>query len=160
MNVKDYLIQDINIRQNHLNLDEDCLERGGSPIHRGVLAQYLNGNIYGRPADLCHACHNPKCSNPRHLYWGTRSENVNDSINNGTHTSGWSRMVVKYGEENARNILSIKAKEHHKKLSENNELHPHSNTMYINNGLKCKRIDKNIEIPQGWKRGRLKYNKD
>ena len=30
-------------RQAHLNLDEDCLERGGnSTSHRGVLAQFLD----------------------------------------------------------------------------------------------------------------------
>lgn len=160
MNVEKYLKEDIEIRKKHVDLKEECLERGGnSSIHRGVLAQYLKGNIYGRPADLCHACHNPNCSNPKHLYWGTRSENVKDSISNGTHNAGWNSMVEKYGDENARNILSEKAKEHHKKLISNGYEHPHKNTVYINNGLESKRIQKDETIPEGWVRGRIKYKK-
>ena len=64
-------------RQEHLDLSETCIERGGnSTNHKGVLAQYLNTNIpYGIYFPLCHACHNGKCSNPKHLYWGTPKEN-------------------------------------------------------------------------------------
>lgn len=31
---------------------------------------------------LCHACHNSKCSNVLHLYWGTAKENSKDCITN------------------------------------------------------------------------------
>lgn len=72
-------------RQSHLDLSEPCLERGGnSTNHKGVLAQYLDTNIpYGIQYPLCHACHNGKCSNPKHLYWGTCSENNQDAFDCG-----------------------------------------------------------------------------
>lgn len=102
MLVENYLAKEQKERQHHLDLDEDCEERGGnSTNHRGVLAQYLNTPIYGRPADLCHACHNGKCSNPKHLYWGTRKENIQDAVDNGTWKSAWERKVEKYGYDEA-----------------------------------------------------------
>lgn len=73
-------------RQAHMDLSESCIERGGnSTNHKGVLAEFLNTNIpYGTKYLLCHGCHNGKCSNPKHLYWGTPKENVEDSKENGT----------------------------------------------------------------------------
>jgi hypothetical protein len=89
-------------RQKHLDLLSPCVERGGnSTNHRGVLAQYLDTPIYGKPADLCHACHNGACSNPKHLYWGSRKENIQDSANNGTWKTPWERTVEKHGYEKA-----------------------------------------------------------
>jgi hypothetical protein len=102
MLVEHFLEKPQNERQTHLDLESECIERGGnSTNHRGVLAQYLNTPIYGRPADLCHACHNPNCSNPQHLYWGTRKENVQDARDNGTFKPVFERMVEKYGYEEA-----------------------------------------------------------
>ena len=90
MLVETYLIKGKSERQLHLDLNDECKERGGnSTNHRGVLAQYLDTPIYGRPADLCHACHNDKCSNPKHLYWGTRKENVQDAKDAGTFKTPW-----------------------------------------------------------------------
>jgi hypothetical protein len=28
--------------------------------------------------EACHTCHNPKCINPSHLYWGDKSSNMRD----------------------------------------------------------------------------------
>ena len=50
---------------------------------------------------LCHKCHNGKCSNPKHLYYGTPKENIKDQIENGTFKTAWERMVEKYGYEEA-----------------------------------------------------------
>lgn len=105
MLVEEYLKYGKNQRQSHLDLDEMCLERGGiSTNHRGVLAQYLNTPIYGKPADLCHACNNDKCSNPKHLYWGTRQENIHDAIARGTFKGAWGSRVEKYGIDEARRM--------------------------------------------------------
>lgn len=104
MNVNDYLELPKSERQKHLDLSEKCLERGGiSTNHRGVLAEFLKTEIYNKPADLCHACNNGKCSTPKHLYWGTRRENVLDAKNNG-NKSPWERCVNKYGVEGAREL--------------------------------------------------------
>lgn len=90
-------------RQVHLNLNEQCIERGGnSTIHKGVLAVYLNTTIpSGYKVFLCHACNNPKCSNQKHLYFGTPKENIQDSKDAGTWTSIWDRSILKYGYEEA-----------------------------------------------------------
>ena len=88
-------------RTMHLDLNSKCIERGGnSTVHRGVLAEYLNTNFASK-VDLCHACGNGECSNPKHLYWGTRYENIQDAKNHGTWKSPWQRSVELYGYENA-----------------------------------------------------------
>lgn len=67
-------------RQSHLNLSEKCELRGGDSIQfRGLLAYYVDTEIpSGHKITMCHACNNPDCSNPKHLYWGTPSENFED----------------------------------------------------------------------------------
>ena len=96
------------VRTSHLTLSEPCIERGGnSTVHRGVLAQYLDTNLPSK-VDLCHACHNEKCSNPKHLYWGTRKENIQDAKNNGTWKSPWESIVAKYGYDEACRMNSRK----------------------------------------------------
>lgn len=105
MNEQKYLENSKDTRQEHLDLSENCLLRGGnSTNHRGVLAQYLGTNIFSRPIDLCHACHNGECSNPKHLYWGTRSENVQDARDNGTYKPPFELLVEKYGYDGACEI--------------------------------------------------------
>ena len=108
--VENWINESREVRTQHLDLTEPCVERGGnSTVHRGVLAQYLNTNLPSK-VDLCHACHNDKCSNPKHLYWGTRKENIQDAKNNGTWTSVWDKLVAKYGYEKACEIHSKNAK--------------------------------------------------
>ena len=110
MLVEKYLSTEIELRQEHLDLSEPCLKRGGnSTIHRGVLAQFLDTPIYGRPADLCHACYDGECSNPKHLYWGTRKENIQDAKDAGTWKSPWERQVEKYGYEEACRLNALNA---------------------------------------------------
>lgn len=92
-------------RQTHLALNEQCLERGGnSTNHKGVLAQFMNSTIPSGRILLCHACNNWKCSNPKHLYWGTDKENIDDAIKHGSHKSIWERTVEKHGEVEARKL--------------------------------------------------------
>lgn len=132
--VEEYIVLDKETRQEHLKLDDACLERGGNSTNfKGLLAHILNTTIpKGREISLCHACHNEKCSNPNHLYWGTISENSQDYVENGGK-SVWDRMVEKYGEDGARemnrrnsnpskagsgNKGKPKSEEHRRKISE------------------------------------------
>ena len=104
--VENWINESRDVRTQHLDLTEPCVERGGnSTVHRGVLAQYLDTNLPSK-VDLCHACDNDKCSNPKHLYWGTRKENVQDAKNNGTFKSPWDIKVEKYGYEEACRLQS------------------------------------------------------
>lgn len=133
--IEDYIQQPLEERQKHLRLDEPCLERGGQSMYlKGLLAHLHETTIpSGKKIHVCHACHNGKCSNPNHLYWGTASENKKDADNNGGKTI-WERMVDKYGPEEARrrqarskdaasksgkgNIGKPKSEEHKKKIAE------------------------------------------
>lgn len=82
LEIKDYMTQLLEKRQTHINLSESCHLRGTDSIQcRGLLAYYLDTTIpHGSGVECCHACHNADCSNPKHLYWGTRSENVRDKF--------------------------------------------------------------------------------
>lgn len=103
LDTKEFIKESREVRRAHLKLDEPCIERGGnSTNHKGVLAQYLDTTIPSGRILLCHACNNSKCSNPKHLYWGTDYDNIIiDGKEFGTHFSPWERRVEKYGLEKA-----------------------------------------------------------
>jgi hypothetical protein len=42
-----------------------------------------------RGIEACHKCDNPLCVNPKHIFLGTRSENVQDSIRKGRFRKHW-----------------------------------------------------------------------
>jgi hypothetical protein len=131
--IYEYILQLQSERQKHLRLDDLCIERGSSNsfMFKGLLAHFLDTTIpQGKWIFVCHACHNAKCCNPYHLYWGTPKENKMDEIDNGG-TNIWQRMVAKYGLEEARdiqrrkntsragkgNIGKAKSEEHRRQLS-------------------------------------------
>jgi len=78
--IYEYIELDIIERKKHVNLEEECVERGSNSTQcRGLLAYYLDTTVpNGNRIHCCHACHNDKCGNPKHLYWGTISENCKD----------------------------------------------------------------------------------
>jgi hypothetical protein len=72
----------------------------------------------GRPSPqhcACHACDNPTCVNPRHLWWGTQSENMRDCVSKGRHTPaeakarGSAHGLSKLTENDAREIKRLLA---------------------------------------------------
>ena len=90
---EEYMSQPKTVRQSHLDLKDKCIERifetqyrqsGYSFYLKGLLAHVLDTNIPLRNKDgvkvvLAHACNNAKCANPKHLYWATHKENIEDS---------------------------------------------------------------------------------
>ena len=104
--INDYINLPKSERQQHLKLDEACIERGaGSYYFKGLLAHILDTTVpKGPKIHLCHACHNGACGNPNHMYWGTPKENRLDQVENGTSDSPWNRMVAKYGLDEARKM--------------------------------------------------------
>lgn len=158
-------------RQTHLDLSEKCIHRGGnSTNHKGVLAQYLNTTIpYGAQYNLCHACHDGKCSNPKHLYWGTPKENVEDSIENGTFKlipNGHDHKAAMTDEVKSKISSTLKGRpSNNPSGKDKNGVHSGGTKgkkysrkhkqIWINNGDTQTRINIEIEIPEGYARGRL-----
>jgi len=97
----EYIKKSRNDRRTHLRLDEPCIEIGGcSSDTRGLLAFELKTTIpNGKKILICHACHNGKCSNVKHVYWGTAKDNYQDQVDNGTATSIYAKGVAKYGKK-------------------------------------------------------------
>lgn len=109
-NIENYINKSRDERRAHLNLIEDCLEIGGSGSseYKALLAYHLKTTIPTkvRKIYLCHACNNPICCNPKHLYWGTPKDNHIDQVENGTYVPIYERLVNKYGVDGAREKLS------------------------------------------------------
>lgn len=106
--ILDYIQLPLEDRQEHLKLDEACIERGGqySMYLKGLLAHIHDTTMPDvKSIHVCHACHNASCSNPNHLYWGTASENAQDRMNNGD-LNIWEKTVAKHGLTEAKRIFS------------------------------------------------------
>ena len=132
--ILDYMQLSYDERTSHLQLNTECREIGGnSTAFKGLLSHELGVTIPSSSKILlCHKCHNGKCSNPKHLYYGTPKENIQDQIENGTFVSVWERLIQKRGYEEAcklngkgnksagglANKGKPKSKEHKKKISE------------------------------------------
>lgn len=96
-------------RKSHLNLDEPCIEIGGSNStqYKGLLAHFLKTTIphgFKNKVYLCHACNNHSCSNTSHLYWGTPKDNHLDQVEAKTWTTISERVLNKYGKEASREM--------------------------------------------------------
>lgn len=103
--LSEYIKRDRNERRLHLKLNEECIEIGGdSRLYRGLLAHKLKTTINCRRAYVCHACHNSKCSNPNHLYWGTPLDNYQDNLENGKHENVYVRSSKKYNANDLHEI--------------------------------------------------------
>lgn len=110
--INTYINRPLKQRREHLRLNQKCSEIGGnsSAEFKALLAYYVGTTIpfggEGYRVHLCHACGNEKCSNVKHLYWGTPAENVEDSKVHGTYVSRYERTLAKYGPSGMKQIAA------------------------------------------------------
>ena len=69
--------------------------------HR-VAWELANGQPVPAGQVVCHACDNPRCVNPAHLFVGTQAQNVRDSVTKGRFTAHHADGVRLNGQPSQR----------------------------------------------------------
>jgi hypothetical protein len=64
-------------------------------IHRvtRIVYRIFHGRIKAS-AVVCHTCDNPRCCNPRHLFAGSHSDNMQDAVSKGRRTGPSRRLTI------------------------------------------------------------------
>lgn len=98
---------------------EECWEWMAAQNEAGYGRFRLNGELAGphrliwaevhheripKDRDVCHSCDNPPCINPKHLFVGSRSENMLDAVRKGRLYTGGLDKGRKKSIENTRKL--------------------------------------------------------
>lgn len=105
----------------HVNVIEDddscwewqasCFENGygqfildGTHVKAHRYSYYLENGPLPEDIDICHSCDNRKCVRPKHLFPGTRSDNMQDASKKGRIARGERVPQSKLTESQVREI--------------------------------------------------------
>jgi HNH endonuclease len=79
------------------------------PLRAHRLMWYL---VHGDPGDLkvLHACDNPPCVNPNHLFIGTNSDNMFDAVDKGRHSQSRKTHCPHGHPYSGKNLMWVKTK--------------------------------------------------
>ena len=106
-------------RKKLLKLDEPCHLRGlkYSTQLIALVAYHYDTTLpeNGNKILVCHGCMNSGCSNPNHMYWGTKKDNKLDDYQLGNQKTIYQSMVDKYGEDKAKEMIRENASKGGKK---------------------------------------------
>jgi hypothetical protein len=106
-------------RKKLLKLEEPCHFRGlkYSTQLIALVAYHYNTTLpeNGNRILVCHGCMNSGCSNPNHMYWGTKKDNKLDDYELGNQKTIYESMVDKYGEDTAKEMIRKNASKGGKK---------------------------------------------
>lgn len=86
--------------------------RGRLQLAHRVAVWAATGSPVDPDMEVCHRCDNPSCCNPAHLFVGTHSENIRDSVRKGRFNVG--RMGSGNGRAklDERSVASIRSERH------------------------------------------------
>lgn len=73
-------------------------------VHRYIFCLYHNLD-YKSPILALHICNTPACWNPLHLYGGTHSDNMRDTVKAGTHKEAKKTHCSRGHEYNSENTM-------------------------------------------------------
>lgn len=76
----------------------------GRTVQAHRLAFFLSGSYLPEDLHVCHACDNPSCCNPGHLFAGTDLDNRADQISKGRDLKGEAASWAKLTEAQVREI--------------------------------------------------------
>lgn len=104
-----HIIRDVPQTDDCVEWQHSCIQHADRPYgqvrYRGrlwlahVLSFFLHRGGVTPGNDVCHSCDNAKCFNPRHLFDGTRSENIQDCVSK-------NRFGDRSGEKAGRAVLT------------------------------------------------------